>query len=43
MAKCKVKALGLWLSTEPDLATTLNYREKTETEKKTFYSAVFFS
>jgi len=28
--KCKVKALGLWLSTEPHLATTFNYREKNE-------------
>ena len=26
--KCKVKALGLWLSTEPDLAMILNYKEK---------------
>ena len=28
--KCKVKILGLWLSTDSDLATTLNYDEKTE-------------
>ena len=32
--KYKVKALGLWLSTDPDLAKTLNYKEKTEKIRK---------
>ena len=32
--KYKVKTLGLWLSTDPDLANTLNYKEKTEKIRK---------
>ena len=32
--KYKVKTLGLWLSTDPDLAKTLNYKEKTEKIRK---------
>ena len=32
--KCKVKALGLWLSTEPDLAMIFNCKEKTEKIRK---------
>ena len=32
--KSKVKALGLWLSTDPDTAITLNYNEKTEKIRK---------
>lgn len=31
--KCKVKTLGLWLSTDSDLTITLNYDEKTEKVK----------
>ena len=32
--KYKVKTLGLWLSTDPDIALRLNYNEKTENIKK---------
>ena len=32
--KCKVKTLGLWLSTDPDIALRLNYKEKTENIRK---------
>ena len=30
MAKKKVRALGVWLSTDPDVSISLNYKDKIE-------------
>ena len=30
MAEKEVRALGVWLSTDPDLTISLNYKDKTE-------------
>ena len=34
LLKDKVKSLGLWLSTDPELSASLNYNEKLEKVKE---------